>query len=95
MVPGDGDADAALAARPQAVADCRMRYAGNYELSVRPHSPAMRDPNPGVFLILEGAPKGIRVNPDAVPEGSRIWHGDWLKKRGDAYGQDAAGLAKH
>ncbi len=49
-------------------------------------------------LALEGAPKGIRVNvvnPDAVLKGSRIWQGDWLKERADAYGKDAAGLAEH
>ncbi len=49
-------------------------------------------------LALEGAPKGIRVNvvnPDAVLKGSRIWQGDWLKERADAYGKDAQGLAEH
>ena len=49
-------------------------------------------------LALEGAPKGIRVNtvnPDAVLKGSRIWQGDWLKERADAYGKDAEGLAEH
>ncbi|MEM7711038.1 MAG: bifunctional rhamnulose-1-phosphate aldolase/short-chain dehydrogenase, partial [Pseudomonadota bacterium] len=49
-------------------------------------------------LALEGAPKGIRVNvvnPDAVLKGSRIWRGDWLKERADAYGKDAEGLAEH
>ena len=49
-------------------------------------------------LALEGAPKGIRVNtvnPDAVLKGSRIWQGDWLKDRADAYGKDAEGLAEH
>ncbi|MBV6656665.1 MAG: bifunctional rhamnulose-1-phosphate aldolase/short-chain dehydrogenase, partial [Devosiaceae bacterium] len=49
-------------------------------------------------LALEGAPKGIRVNtvnPDAVLKGSRIWQGDWLKQRADAYGKDAEGLAEH
>ena len=49
-------------------------------------------------LALEGAPKGIRVNvvnPDAVLKGSRIWQGDWLQERADAYGKDAEGLAAH
>ena len=49
-------------------------------------------------LALEGAPKGIRVNvvnPDAVLKGSRIWQGDWLQERADAYGKDAGGLAEH
>ncbi len=49
-------------------------------------------------LALEGAPHGIRVNtvnPDAVLEGSRIWRGDWLRERADAYGRDADGLAEH
>ncbi|MEM7487772.1 MAG: bifunctional rhamnulose-1-phosphate aldolase/short-chain dehydrogenase, partial [Pseudomonadota bacterium] len=49
-------------------------------------------------LALEGAAKGIRVNvvnPDAVLKGSRIWQGDWLKERADAYGKDAEGLAEH
>lgn len=49
-------------------------------------------------LALEGAASGIRVNvvnPDAVLKGSRIWRGDWLKERADAYGKDAEGLAEH
>ena len=49
-------------------------------------------------LALEGAAHGIRVNvvnPDAVLKGSRIWQGDWLKERADAYGKDAAELAEH
>ena len=49
-------------------------------------------------LALEGAPKGIRVNtvnPDAVLKGSRIWQGDWLQERADAYGKDPEGLAEH
>ena len=49
-------------------------------------------------LALEGAEKGIRVNtvnPDAVLRGSRIWQGDWLQERADAYGKDAEGLAAH
>ena len=49
-------------------------------------------------LALEGAPAGIRVNavnPDAVLRGSKIWSGDWLKARADAYGKDAAELEAH
>ncbi|MFN4212302.1 MAG: SDR family NAD(P)-dependent oxidoreductase, partial [Devosia sp.] len=46
-------------------------------------------------LALEGAPDGIRVNvvnPDAVLRGSKIWSGDWLKERAQAYGKDTADL---
>lgn len=49
-------------------------------------------------LALEGAPDGIRVNvvnPDAVLRGSKIWSGDWLKERADAYGKDKAELEEH
>jgi rhamnulose-1-phosphate aldolase/alcohol dehydrogenase len=49
-------------------------------------------------LALEGAPMGVRVNvvnPDAVLRGSRIWSGDWLKERADAYGKDTADLEEH
>lgn len=49
-------------------------------------------------LALEGAPNGIRVNvvnPDAVLRGSKIWSGDWLKERADAYGKDKAELEEH
>ena len=49
-------------------------------------------------LALEGAPEGIRVNvvnPDAVLRGSKIWSGDWLKERADAYGKDTADLEEH
>ena len=49
-------------------------------------------------LALEGAPIGIRVNvvnPDAVLQGSKIWSGDWLKERADAYGKDAEELQAH
>jgi len=49
-------------------------------------------------LALEGAVDGIRVNvvnPDAVLRGSKIWSGDWLKERADAYGKDTADLEAH
>ncbi len=49
-------------------------------------------------LALEGASGGIRVNvvnPDAVLEGSKIWSGDWLQERADAYGKDAKELQAH
>ena len=49
-------------------------------------------------LALEGASGGIRVNvvnPDAVLQGSKIWTGDWLQQRADAYGKDAEGLQAH
>ena len=49
-------------------------------------------------LALEGAPDQIRVNvvnPDAVLRGSKIWSGDWLKERADAYGKDTADLEEH
>ncbi|MXN64387.1 bifunctional rhamnulose-1-phosphate aldolase/short-chain dehydrogenase [Stappia sp. GBMRC 2046] len=49
-------------------------------------------------LALEGAPEGIRVNvvnPDAVLKGSKIWSGDWLKERADAYGKDTSELEEH
>jgi len=49
-------------------------------------------------LALEGASDQIRVNvvnPDAVLRGSKIWSGDWLKERADAYGKDTADLEEH
>ena len=49
-------------------------------------------------LALEGAPDQIRVNvvnPDAVLRGSKIWSGDWLQERADAYGKDKAELEEH
>lgn len=49
-------------------------------------------------LALEGAPHGIRVNvvnPDAVLRGSKIWSGDWLKERAEAYGKDVSELEEH
>ncbi|MFT4727116.1 MAG: rhamnulose-1-phosphate aldolase/alcohol dehydrogenase [Granulosicoccus sp.] len=49
-------------------------------------------------LALEGAGKGIRVNvvnPDAVLQGSKIWSGEWLQQRADAYGKDAEQLQAH
>lgn len=49
-------------------------------------------------LALEGAPDGIRVNvvnPDAVLRGSKIWSGDWLQERADAYGKDTEELEAH
>ncbi len=49
-------------------------------------------------LALEGAEAGIRVNvvnPDAVLKGSKIWSGDWLQQRADAYGKNAQELQEH
>ncbi len=49
-------------------------------------------------LALEGAGEGIRVNvvnPDAVLQGSKIWTGEWLQQRANAYGKDAEGLQAH
>jgi rhamnulose-1-phosphate aldolase/alcohol dehydrogenase len=49
-------------------------------------------------LALEGAEAGIRVNvvnPDAVLRGSRIWTGDWLKGRAEAYGKRPEDLEEH
>lgn len=49
-------------------------------------------------LALEGAPSGIRVNvvnPDAVLRGSKIWSGDWLQERAEAYGKDVDELEEH
>ena len=49
-------------------------------------------------LALEGADVGIRVNvvnPDAVLQGSKIWSGEWLQQRADAYGKNAQELQEH
>lgn len=49
-------------------------------------------------LALEGAPDGIRVNvvnPDAVLRGSKIWSGDWLQERAQAYGKDINEMEEH
>ncbi len=49
-------------------------------------------------LALEGASGGIRVNvvnPDAVLQGSKIWSGEWLQQRADAYGKNAEELQAH
>jgi len=49
-------------------------------------------------LALEGAPAGIRVNvvnPDAVLRGSKIWSGNWLQERADAYGKSTDELEAH
>ena len=49
-------------------------------------------------LALEGAADGIRVNvvnPDAVLKGSKIWSGDWLQERADAYGKQVDELEAH
>ena len=49
-------------------------------------------------LALEGAERGIRVNvvnPDAVLQGSKIWSGEWLQQRADAYGKDTDDLQEH
>ena len=49
-------------------------------------------------LALEGAEAQIRVNvvnPDAVLQGSKIWTGEWLQQRADAYGKDTDELQEH
>lgn len=49
-------------------------------------------------LALEGGPQGIRVNvvnPDAVLRGSKIWSGDWLQERADAYNKTPEELEAH
>ncbi|MBX2824048.1 MAG: bifunctional rhamnulose-1-phosphate aldolase/short-chain dehydrogenase [Gammaproteobacteria bacterium] len=49
-------------------------------------------------LALEGAEAGIRVNvvnPDAVLQGSKIWTGEWLQQRADAYGKSKEELQDH
>lgn len=49
-------------------------------------------------LALEGAGGGIRVNvvnPDAVLQGSKIWSGEWLQQRADAYGKATEELQAH
>ena len=49
-------------------------------------------------LALEGAPLGIRVNvvnPDAVLRGSKIWSGEWLEERAQAYGKRTDELEAH
>lgn len=49
-------------------------------------------------LALEGAADGIRVNvvnPDAVLRGSKIWSGEWLQERADAYGKNTKELEEH
>ena len=49
-------------------------------------------------LALEGASEGIRVNvvnPDAVLQGSKIWSGEWLQQRADAYGKSTEELQAH
>ena len=49
-------------------------------------------------LALEGASGGIRVNvvnPDAVLQGSKIWSGEWLQQRADAYGKNTEELQAH
>ncbi len=49
-------------------------------------------------LALEGASGGIRVNvvnPDAVLQGSKIWSGEWLQQRADAYGKETEDLQAH
>ena len=73
----------ALAASPNASAYCTAKAA---ELHL------------ARCLALEGAPEGIRVNsvnPDAVLRGSKIWSGDWLKERAEAYGKDTSELEEH
>lgn len=73
----------ALAASPNASAYCTAKAA---ELHL------------ARCLALEGAPEGIRVNsinPDAVLRGSKIWSGDWLQERADAYGKDTTELEEH
>ena len=49
-------------------------------------------------LALEGADAGIRVNvvnPDAVLQGSKIWSGEWLQQRAEAYGKQTDDLQDH
>ncbi len=49
-------------------------------------------------LALEGADAGIRVNvvnPDAVLQGSKIWSGEWLQQRAQAYGKETDDLQDH
>ncbi|MBX2837827.1 MAG: bifunctional rhamnulose-1-phosphate aldolase/short-chain dehydrogenase [Gammaproteobacteria bacterium] len=49
-------------------------------------------------LALEGGSEGIRVNvvnPDAVLQGSKIWTGEWLQERADAYGKTTEELQAH
>lgn len=49
-------------------------------------------------LALEGAEAGIRVNvvnPDAVLQGSKIWSGEWLHQRAEAYGKKVDELQNH
>ncbi len=49
-------------------------------------------------LALEGAGGGIRVNvvnPDAVLQGSKIWSGEWLQQRAEAYGKETEELQAH
>ena len=49
-------------------------------------------------LALEGATSGIRVNvvnPDAVLQGSKIWSGEWLQQRADAYGKETEEMQAH
>ena len=73
----------ALAASPNASAYCTAKAA---ELHL------------ARCLALEGAHAGIRVNvvnPDAVLRDSRIWSGDWLRERADAYNIEAGQLAEH
>jgi len=51
--PGMGgfDAEAVIAALPEAIAAYREDYAAYYQRSRRPDSPAMRDPNAVVYLV--------------------------------------------
>ncbi|MBB5752771.1 bifunctional rhamnulose-1-phosphate aldolase/short-chain dehydrogenase [Prosthecomicrobium pneumaticum] len=49
--PAADDPDAALAGLPEAIAAYRADYAAYYERCRHPDSPAMRDPNPVVYLV--------------------------------------------
>jgi rhamnulose-1-phosphate aldolase/alcohol dehydrogenase len=49
--PKDGNVEGILAGLEGQVADYRGRYAAYYERCKHPHSPAMRDPNPVVYLV--------------------------------------------
>jgi rhamnulose-1-phosphate aldolase/alcohol dehydrogenase len=49
--PGQRGVDAAIAGLPDAIARYRSEYAAYYDRCKHPDSPAMRDPNPVVYLV--------------------------------------------
>ena len=49
--PKDGAVDSVLAGLEHQIVDYRTRYAAYYERCKNPKSPAMRDPNPVVYLV--------------------------------------------